>query len=121
MHGADTSALTEWTDSSLLQAVLDDAVLQSRGLKCSWHEVCAGILGDDMGLGKTLTCTSFLAGMFARNSVRRALIVAPKTLLVRALQRASCLLVLLLQSKCLPLQTSSTMLRIQSSKASHDA
>jgi len=40
-----------------------------------------GILADDMGLGKTMQVSAFLSGSFAGGSLRRALIVAPKTLL----------------------------------------
>ncbi|KAL0050235.1 hypothetical protein WJX82_006933 [Trebouxia sp. C0006] len=40
-----------------------------------------GILGDDMGLGKTMQCSAFLAGMFGSGLMRRAVIIAPKTLL----------------------------------------
>ncbi|GFR41048.1 hypothetical protein Agub_g1691 [Astrephomene gubernaculifera] len=40
-----------------------------------------GILGDDMGLGKTMQCSAFLAGLFNSGLVRRAIIIAPKTLL----------------------------------------
>ena len=41
-----------------------------------------GILADDMGLGKTMQVSAFLSGVLRpRGRVRRALIVAPKTLL----------------------------------------
>ncbi|KAL6778685.1 hypothetical protein ACKKBF_B05055 [Auxenochlorella protothecoides x Auxenochlorella symbiontica] len=40
-----------------------------------------GILADDMGLGKTMQCCAFLAGMLESGLLRRALVVAPKTLL----------------------------------------
>ncbi|KAG2442553.1 hypothetical protein HXX76_002639 [Chlamydomonas incerta] len=40
-----------------------------------------GILGDDMGLGKTMQCAAFLAGLLGSGLARRALIIAPKTLL----------------------------------------
>ncbi|KAI9114415.1 hypothetical protein K1719_014643 [Acacia pycnantha] len=40
-----------------------------------------GILGDDMGLGKTMQICSFLAGLFNSHLIKRALVVAPKTLL----------------------------------------
>ncbi|CAN6444486.1 unnamed protein product [Victoria cruziana] len=57
---------------------------QREGLKWLWDIHCklgGGILGDDMGLGKTMQISAFLAGLFASNSIKRALIVAPKTLL----------------------------------------
>ena len=50
-----------------------------------WRVWCLGsgcILADDMGLGKTLTSTSFLAAMIKSKKIRRAIIVAPKTLLL---------------------------------------
>ncbi|KAI4383534.1 hypothetical protein MLD38_009361 [Melastoma candidum] len=40
-----------------------------------------GILGDDMGLGKTMQICGFLAGLFHSRLIKRAIIVAPKTLL----------------------------------------
>ncbi|KAJ4804749.1 Protein CHROMATIN REMODELING 24 [Rhynchospora pubera] len=40
-----------------------------------------GILGDDMGLGKTMQVSAFLAGLFHSGLIKRALIVAPKTLI----------------------------------------
>jgi SNF2 family DNA or RNA helicase len=40
-----------------------------------------GILGDDMGLGKTMQCSAFLAGSFHSKVLKRAIIIAPKTLL----------------------------------------
>ncbi|XP_010270309.1 PREDICTED: protein CHROMATIN REMODELING 24 isoform X2 [Nelumbo nucifera] len=57
---------------------------QRDGLKWLWSLHCrrtGGILGDDMGLGKTMQMCSFLAGLFHSGLIRRALIVAPKTLL----------------------------------------
>ncbi|XP_031473665.1 SNF2 domain-containing protein ENL1 isoform X2 [Nymphaea colorata] len=57
---------------------------QREGLKWLWDIHCklgGGILGDDMGLGKTMQISAFLAGLFASNIIKRALIVAPKTLL----------------------------------------
>jgi DNA excision repair protein ERCC-6-like len=46
-----------------------------------WNLRSGGILADDMGLGKTLTTAAFLAGLIQARTIRRALIVAPKTLL----------------------------------------
>eukprot|EP00873_Tetraselmis_striata_P042879 jgi/Tetstr1/463143/TSEL_008077.t1 len=40
-----------------------------------------GILADDMGLGKTMQVSAFLAGLFDMRRIRRAMVVAPKTLL----------------------------------------
>ena len=40
-----------------------------------------GILADDMGLGKTMQCAAFLAAVLKGGLAKRALIVAPKTLL----------------------------------------
>ncbi|KHN17394.1 DNA excision repair protein ERCC-6-like [Glycine soja] len=57
---------------------------QREGLKWLWSLHClgkGGILGDDMGLGKTMQMCGFLAGLFHSRLIRRALIVAPKTLL----------------------------------------
>ncbi|CAI9102867.1 OLC1v1001222C1 [Oldenlandia corymbosa var. corymbosa] len=57
---------------------------QRDGLKWLWSLHCkgeGGILGDDMGLGKTMQISSFLAGLFHSRLIKRALIVAPKTLL----------------------------------------
>ncbi|RDY00771.1 Protein CHROMATIN REMODELING 24, partial [Mucuna pruriens] len=57
---------------------------QRDGLKWLWSLHClgkGGILGDDMGLGKTMQMCGFLAGLFHSRLIRRALIVAPKTLL----------------------------------------
>ncbi|XP_061346860.1 protein CHROMATIN REMODELING 24 [Gastrolobium bilobum] len=57
---------------------------QRDGLKWLWSLHClgkGGILGDDMGLGKTMQICGFLAGLFHSRLIRRALIVAPKTLL----------------------------------------
>eukprot|EP00891_Asterochloris_glomerata_P006698 jgi/Astpho2/6698/gw1.00101.139.1_t len=42
-----------------------------------------GILADDMGLGKTMQCSAFLAGLMTSKLIRRAIIVAPKTLLAQ--------------------------------------
>ncbi|KDD74668.1 SNF2 family domain-containing protein, partial [Helicosporidium sp. ATCC 50920] len=42
-----------------------------------------GILADDMGLGKTLQCAAFLAGVLLNGLGKRALVVAPKTLLAQ--------------------------------------
>ncbi|XP_043696485.1 protein CHROMATIN REMODELING 24 isoform X2 [Telopea speciosissima] len=57
---------------------------QRDGLKWLWSLHCrgtGGILGDDMGLGKTMQMCSFLAGLFHSCLIKRALVVAPKTLL----------------------------------------
>lgn len=57
---------------------------QRDGLRWLWSLHCqgkGGILGDDMGLGKTMQICGFLAGLFHSNLIKRALIVAPKTLL----------------------------------------
>ncbi|KAK7318422.1 hypothetical protein RJT34_03122 [Clitoria ternatea] len=57
---------------------------QREGLKWLWSLHClgkGGILGDDMGLGKTMQICGFLAGLFHSRLIRRALVVAPKTLL----------------------------------------
>ncbi|XP_042492197.1 protein CHROMATIN REMODELING 24 [Macadamia integrifolia] len=57
---------------------------QRDGLKWLWALHCrgtGGILGDDMGLGKTMQMCSFLAGLFHSCLIKRALVVAPKTLL----------------------------------------
>ncbi|RID59021.1 hypothetical protein BRARA_F02275 [Brassica rapa] len=57
---------------------------QREGLKWLWSlhiQEKGGILGDDMGLGKTMQICSFLAGLFHSKLIKRAMIVAPKTLL----------------------------------------
>ncbi|KAJ4897321.1 Protein CHROMATIN REMODELING 24 [Raphanus sativus] len=57
---------------------------QREGLKWLWSlhiQEKGGILGDDMGLGKTMQICSFLAGLFHSKLIKRALVVAPKTLL----------------------------------------
>ncbi|KAK2993462.1 hypothetical protein RJ640_005156 [Escallonia rubra] len=57
---------------------------QRDGLKWLWSLHCqgkGGILGDDMGLGKTMQICGFIAGLFNSFLIKRALIVAPKTLL----------------------------------------
>lgn len=57
---------------------------QREGTKWLWDLHCksrGGILGDDMGLGKTMQISSFLAGLFTSHLIKRALIVAPKTVL----------------------------------------
>ncbi|CAN8251714.1 unnamed protein product [Cochlearia groenlandica] len=57
---------------------------QRDGLKWLWSlhtQGKGGILGDDMGLGKTMQICSFLAGLFHSRLIKRALVVAPKTLL----------------------------------------
>ncbi|KAJ0969486.1 hypothetical protein J5N97_022363 [Dioscorea zingiberensis] len=57
---------------------------QRDGLTWLWSLHCGGtggILGDDMGLGKTMQVSAYLAGLFHSKLIKRALIVAPKTLL----------------------------------------
>ncbi|PSS30202.1 Protein CHROMATIN REMODELING like [Actinidia chinensis var. chinensis] len=57
---------------------------QRDGLKWLWSLHCqgkGGILGDDMGLGKTMQICGFLAGLFHSCLIKRAMVVAPKTLL----------------------------------------
>lgn len=57
---------------------------QSEGLRWLWSlhlRKEGGILADDMGLGKTMQCSAFLAGSLGAGAARRALVVAPKTLL----------------------------------------
>ncbi|XP_021862017.2 protein CHROMATIN REMODELING 24 isoform X2 [Spinacia oleracea] len=57
---------------------------QREGLRWLWSLHCqekGGILGDDMGLGKTMQIAGFLAGLFSSRLIKRAMIVAPKTLL----------------------------------------
>ncbi|KAF3547640.1 hypothetical protein DY000_02005905, partial [Brassica cretica] len=57
---------------------------QREGLKWLWSlhiQKKGGILGDDMGLGKTMQICSFLVGLFHSKLIKRALVVAPKTLL----------------------------------------
>lgn len=39
-----------------------------------------GILADDMGLGKTMQCAAFLSGALGGGLIKRAIVVAPKTL-----------------------------------------
>jgi len=57
---------------------------QKDGVEWLWnlHKMCmGGILADDMGLGKTMQVSAFLSGMIASKLIRRAIVVAPKTLL----------------------------------------
>ncbi|KAG8640786.1 protein CHROMATIN REMODELING 24 isoform X1 [Manihot esculenta] len=57
---------------------------QRDGLKWLWslhYQGKGGILGDDMGLGKTMQICGFIAGLFHSRLIKRALVVAPKTLL----------------------------------------
>ncbi|KAK9821770.1 hypothetical protein WJX81_007078 [Elliptochloris bilobata] len=57
---------------------------QVEGVRWLWKlhtSQSGGILGDDMGLGKTMQCAAFLAGLFHSRRIRRALVIAPKTLL----------------------------------------
>ncbi|KAK9950149.1 hypothetical protein M0R45_005651 [Rubus argutus] len=57
---------------------------QREGLKWLWALHCqgkGGILGDDMGLGKTMQICGYLAGLFHSGLIKRAMVVAPKTLL----------------------------------------
>ncbi|XP_020088480.1 protein CHROMATIN REMODELING 24 [Ananas comosus] len=65
---------------------------QRDGLKWLWSLHCkatGGILGDDMGLGKTMQICAFLVGLFHSLLIRRALVVAPKTLLVHWMKELS--------------------------------
>ncbi|XXG39393.1 hypothetical protein AAC387_Pa01g0359 [Persea americana] len=65
---------------------------QREGLNWLWALHCkpsGGILGDDMGLGKTMQISAFLAGLFHSNLIKRALIVAPKTLLAHWIKELS--------------------------------
>ncbi|UPR03571.1 SWI/SNF chromatin remodeling complex protein [Chloropicon primus] len=57
---------------------------QEEGISWLWklHRMKkGGILADDMGLGKTMQISAFLSGLFLKRMTKRALIVAPKTLL----------------------------------------
>ncbi|KAE7997558.1 hypothetical protein FH972_002182 [Carpinus fangiana] len=57
---------------------------QRDGLRWLWALHCqgkGGILGDDMGLGKTMQICGFLAGLFHSRLIKRAMVVAPKTLM----------------------------------------
>ncbi|KAM5577837.1 protein CHROMATIN REMODELING 24 [Rosa sericea] len=57
---------------------------QREGMKWLWALHCqgkGGILGDDMGLGKTMQICGYLAGLFHSRLIKRAMVVAPKTLL----------------------------------------
>ncbi|XP_024537177.1 protein CHROMATIN REMODELING 24 isoform X1 [Selaginella moellendorffii] len=57
---------------------------QHEGLRWLWRlhlQRRGGILGDDMGLGKTMQIAAFLCGLFHSKLIKRALIVAPKTLI----------------------------------------
>ncbi|XP_058089830.1 SNF2 domain-containing protein ENL1 isoform X2 [Magnolia sinica] len=65
---------------------------QRDGLNWLWSIHCrrtGGILGDDMGLGKTMQVSAFLAGLFHSDLIKRALIVAPKTLLAHWIKELS--------------------------------
>lgn len=59
-----------------------------------------GILGDDMGLGKTMQCSAFLAGLLGSGLAKRAIVVAPKTLLLhwweRVMEQGKCAIMLCL-------------------------
>jgi hypothetical protein len=57
---------------------------QVEGVRWLWSLHAArkgGILADDMGLGKTMQCSAFVAGALQSDAARRAVVVAPKTLL----------------------------------------
>ncbi|GAB4822407.1 hypothetical protein N2152v2_009453 [Parachlorella kessleri] len=57
---------------------------QVDGVKWLWRlqeTGSGGILADDMGLGKTMQCSAFLAGLLQCKLIRRAMVIAPKTLL----------------------------------------
>ncbi|KAL4427704.1 hypothetical protein ABPG75_001793 [Micractinium tetrahymenae] len=59
---------------------------QVEGVRWLWSLYCrqrGGILADDMGLGKTIQCAAFLAGLIESRLIRRAIVVAPKTLLAQ--------------------------------------
>ncbi|KAJ6929201.1 protein CHROMATIN REMODELING 24 [Populus alba x Populus x berolinensis] len=65
---------------------------QREGLRWLWSLHCqgkGGILGDDMGLGKTMQICSFLAGLFHSKLIKRAMVVAPKTLLAHWIKELS--------------------------------
>ncbi|XBI45349.1 hypothetical protein VPH35_109832 [Triticum aestivum] len=65
---------------------------QREGLGWLWSLHCmgtGGILGDEMGLGKTMQVSAFLAGLFHSGLIRRALVVAPKTLLTQWIKELS--------------------------------
>ncbi|GLJ37236.1 hypothetical protein SUGI_0755260 [Cryptomeria japonica] len=65
---------------------------QREGIKWFWDLHCkcrGGILGDDMGLGKTMQVSAFLLGLFSSNIIKRALIVAPKTLIAHWMKELS--------------------------------
>ncbi|KAF5834801.1 P-loop containing nucleoside triphosphate hydrolase protein, partial [Dunaliella salina] len=58
---------------------------QVEGVRWLWSLFASGkggILGDDMGLGKTMQCAAFLAGLLNSRLGKRAMVVAPKTLLM---------------------------------------
>jgi SNF2-related domain len=57
----------------------DRVLAVARGAAARVADLKVGVLSQ--GLGKTLTCAAFLAGMLARGTIRRALIIAPKTLI----------------------------------------
>ncbi|KAJ4804750.1 Protein CHROMATIN REMODELING 24 [Rhynchospora pubera] len=59
---------------------------QLDGIDWLWGLHCkgtGGILGDDMGVGKTRQISAFLSGLFHSGLIKRALIVAPKTVLAQ--------------------------------------
>ncbi|KAF3440622.1 hypothetical protein FNV43_RR18906 [Rhamnella rubrinervis] len=65
---------------------------QCEGIRWLWSLHCqgkGGILGDDMGLGKTMQICGFLAGLFHSHLIKRALVVAPKTLLAHWIKELS--------------------------------
>eukprot|EP00996_Jenningsia_fusiforme_P001629 NODE_24_length_4384_cov_21.877278_g21_i0.p1 GENE.NODE_24_length_4384_cov_21.877278_g21_i0~~NODE_24_length_4384_cov_21.877278_g21_i0.p1 ORF type:complete len:1300 (-),score=249.74 NODE_24_length_4384_cov_21.877278_g21_i0:485-4309(-) len=56
---------------------------QREGVRWLWERHCCGkggLLGDDMGLGKTVQVVTFLGGLMASLRARRALILAPLSL-----------------------------------------
>lgn len=81
--------------SSLVRCARPSTAVQVEAIQWMWGLWCeghGGILGDDMGLGKTLTCGAFIAGLkrpqrphstaaSGPQRIRRALIVAPTSLL----------------------------------------
>lgn len=68
-----------WLHSLLVAGGTRAATGLSRGRPPTW----GGLLADDMGLGKTMQVSAFLAGAIDSGLARRALVVAPKTLLAQ--------------------------------------
>lgn len=60
------------------------APYQIEGVQWLWNLHCeskGGILADDMGMGKTRTVCSFLHGLLRCSLTKRAIVIAPKTIL----------------------------------------